>query len=275
MNLWRCGDGDNRFGWIILSEVGLLTSCTILAEQAFRPVPQENLLFVEQAGKPVQKRIIDNGARSQITNSKLQDYIDDDGLRGRLSNFQSLQAAIEAKKYAIDFSTVANQNIKCSARHKYDYLIRRDLQLAADLLKQTYFQTRCRDGYVQIDLPPHSLLQAQSAIAESQILWDSVGWRNLMLRIPATQIMLRVIEQLICDRINVNATFVFSHTTYEQVGDAYLRRLESLIQQRESVSEIACFTSFSIARLDAVIHPILEKIKIRGYIMSGSTTIVK
>jgi len=78
-----------------------------------------------------------------------------------------------------------------------------------------------------------------------------------MLRIPATQIMLRVIEQLICDRINVNATFVFSQTTYEQVGDAYLRGLESLIQQGESLSEIACFTSFSIGHLDAVIHPLL------------------
>jgi hypothetical protein len=147
MNLWhRCGDGDNRFGWIILSEVGLLTSCTILAEQAFRPVPQENLLFVEQAGKPVQKRIIDNGARFQITNSKLQDYIDDPGLRGVLSNFQSLQAAIEAKKYAIDFSTLASQNIERSAGHTYDYLIRRNLQLAADLRKPTHSQTCGGDG---------------------------------------------------------------------------------------------------------------------------------
>jgi hypothetical protein len=106
-------------------------------------------------------------------------------------------------------------------------------------------------------------LQTQSAIAEAQILWDSVGWRNLMLRIPVAQIMLPVIAQLIRDR-NVNAAFVFSQTTYEQVGDAYLRGLESLIQQGESVIEIACFTSFSIARLDAVIHPLLEKIKIRG-----------
>jgi len=174
-----------------------------------------------------------------------------------LSNFQSLQAAIEEKKYDFDFSTLAHQHIKRSAGHKYDYLIRRDLQLAADLLKQTHSQTRGRDGYVQIDLPPHSLLQAQSAIAEAQILWDSVGWCNLMLRIPTTQIMLPVIAQLICDRINVNATFVFSQTTYEQVGDAYLPGLESLIQQGKSVSEIACFTSFSIARLDAVIHPLL------------------
>ena len=124
------------------------------------------------------------------------------------------------------------------------------------MLKQTYSQTRGRDGYVQVDIPPHSLLlQAQSAIAEAQILWHSVGWRNLMLRIPATQIMLPVIAQLIRDRINVNATFVFSQTTYDQVGDAYLRGLESLIQQGESVSEIAGFTSFSINRLDAVIYP--------------------
>jgi transaldolase len=200
---------------------------------------------------------LDSFERSWITNSKLQHYIDDHRLRGVLSNFQSLQAAIEATKYAIDFSTLAHQNLKLSPGHKYDYLIRRGLQLAADLLKQTHSQTCGLDGYVQIDLPPHSLLQAQSAIAEAQILWDSVGWRNLMLRIPAAQIMLPMIAQLICDRINVNATFVFSQTTYEQVGDAYLRGLESLIQQGESVSEIACFTSFSIARLDEVIHPLL------------------
>jgi hypothetical protein len=34
-------------------------------QQAFRPVPQENLSFVEQAGKPVHKRLIENGAISQ------------------------------------------------------------------------------------------------------------------------------------------------------------------------------------------------------------------
>ena len=63
-----------------------------------------------------------------------------------LSNFQSLQAAIEEKKYAIDFSTLANQKIERFPGHKYDYLIRRDLQLATDLLKQTHCQTRGGDG---------------------------------------------------------------------------------------------------------------------------------
>ena len=89
---------------------------------------------------------LDNFDRSWITNSKLQHYIDDHELRGVLSKFQSLQAAIEGKEYAIDFSTLPHQNIKLSPGHKYDYLIRRDLQLAADLLKQTHSQTRGREG---------------------------------------------------------------------------------------------------------------------------------
>lgn len=194
--------------------------------------------------------------RGWITSGQLQHYIDDDGLRGVLSNFQSLQAAIQGQEYDRDFSTLARQGDKLSTRQYYDYLVKRDLQLAADLLKQTYSQTYGRDGYVQVDLPPHSLLQAEAAIAEAQKIWQSVGWCNLMLRIPATQIMLPVIERLISDRINVNATFVFSQTTYEQVFDAYLRGLETLIQQGESASDVACFTSFSMGRFDAAIYPL-------------------
>jgi transaldolase len=128
------------------------------------------------------------------------------------------------------------------------------MQLAADLLKQTHSQTHGREGYVQVDLPPHSLLQSETAIIEAQKIWQSVGWCNLMLRIPATQIMLPVIEQLISDHINVNATFVFSQTMYKKVLNAYFLGLESLIQQGESVSDVACFASFSISRFDIAMH---------------------
>jgi transaldolase len=209
-----------------------------------------NLLHsLQQRGQSVW---LDGFERGWITSGQLQYSIDDDGLRGVLSNFQSLQAAIQGQEYDRDFSTLARQGSKLSARQYYDYLVMRDLQLAADLLKQTYTQTHGRDGYVQVDLPPYSLLQAETAIAEAQKIWQSVGWRNLMLRIPATQIMLPVIEQLISDRINVNATFVFSQTVYEQVFNAYLQGLETLIQQGESVSDIACFTSFSMGCFNAV-----------------------
>jgi len=199
---------------------------------------------------------LDGFERGWITSGQLQHSIDDDGLRGVLSNFQNLQAAIKGQEYDRDFSTLARQGSKLSARQYYDYVIMRDLQLAADLLKQTYTQTHGRGGYVQVDLPPHSLLQAETAITEARKIWQSVGWCNLMLRIPATQIMLPVIEQLISDRMNVNATFVFSQTMYEKVLNAYFLGLESLIQQGESVSDVACFASFSMGRFDAAIHPL-------------------
>ncbi|MEG4307038.1 hypothetical protein QUB16_30685 [Microcoleus sp. D3_18a_C4] len=35
-------------------------------EQAFRPVPQRVNFLVEQAGKPVPKKLIENGATSQL-----------------------------------------------------------------------------------------------------------------------------------------------------------------------------------------------------------------
>jgi hypothetical protein len=54
---------------LILSVVShMLHHCQLtFYEQAFRPVPQENLSFVEQAGKPV----ADNGARYQLYRSDL------------------------------------------------------------------------------------------------------------------------------------------------------------------------------------------------------------
>lgn len=200
---------------------------------------------------------LDEFERGWITSGQLQHYIDADGLRGVLSNFQSLQTAIQRQEYDHDFMTLARQGNKLSARQCYDYLVKRDLQLAADLLKQTHSQTHGRDGYVQIDLPPYSFLQAETAITEAQKIWQSVGWRNLMLRIPATQIMLPVIEQLISDRVNINATFVFSQVTYDQVFNAYLQGLESLIQRGDSVRDIACFTSFSMGRFDTAVHRLI------------------
>jgi hypothetical protein len=79
----------------------------------------------------------------------------------------------------------------------------------------------------------------------------------LLLRIPATPLLLPVIEQLIGDRINVNATFVFSPTVYEKIFDSYLRGLERRIQQGESVSDVVCFVSASMDCLDAMMHPLI------------------
>ncbi len=200
---------------------------------------------------------LDGYERSWISRSQLQQSIEEDGLRGVRSNFQSLQTAIARQEYDRDFTTLAQQRTERTAQSDYDYLIVRDLQLAADLLKQVHSQTQGRDGYVQIDLPSDALLQPETAIAAAQKIWQSVGWSNLLLRIPAAPLMLPVIEQLISDRINVNATLVFSPKVYEQIFNRYLMALERLLQLGESVSDVVCFASVSMSHLNAVINPLI------------------
>lgn len=98
---------------------------------------------------------LDGFERGWISGGALQRYIEEDALKGVRLNFQSLQAALAGEEYDRDFTTLAQQGISQTAKSDYDYLIVRDLQLAADLLKSVHSQTQGRDGYVQIDLPPN------------------------------------------------------------------------------------------------------------------------
>lgn len=212
---------------------------------------------------------LDGFERGWISCGELPQYIEEDGLRGVRSNFESLRLAIQGHDYDRDFTRLAQQKMSRTAQSDYEYLIVRDLQLAADLLKQVHSQTQGRDGYVQIDLPPDALLQSETAIATAQKIWQSVGWSNLLVGVPATQIMLPVIEQLISDRINVNATSVFSPTVYEQVFDGYLRGLKRLIQQGGVASNVVCFVSVSMGLLDTVMTPGIANLEIPFSVMQA------
>jgi transaldolase len=199
---------------------------------------------------------LDGFERSWVSSGQLQQAIEADGVRGVRSNFDALNLAIQGHAYDRDFRTLAQRGSSRSAQSDYEYLLVRDLQLAADRLKQVHVRTQGRDGYVQVDLPPDTLFKAETAIAAAQKIWRAVGWSNLLLRIPATRLMLPVIEQLLGEGMNVNATLVFSPSVYEQVFECYLRGLDNQIQPGESVSHGVCFASFAIGQLDAAIHPL-------------------
>jgi transaldolase len=200
---------------------------------------------------------LDGFERNWVSSGQLQQAIEEDGLSGARSNFEALNLAIQGHAYDRDFSTLAQLGMSRSARADYEYLLVRDMQLAADRLKQVHTHTQGRDGYVQVDLPPDTLFEAETAIAAAQKIWRAVGWSNLLLRIPATRLMLPVIEELLREGMNVNATLVFSLNVYNQVFDSYLRGLEKQIQLGKSVSQGVCFVSFAIDRLDVAINPLI------------------
>lgn len=198
---------------------------------------------------------LDGFERSWVSSGHLQQAIEEGELRGVRSNFDALNLAIQGHAYDRDFSTLAQRDSSRSARSNYEYLLVRDLQLAADRLKPVHAHTQGQDGYVQVDLPPDTLLEAETALVAAQKIWQSVGWSNLLVRIPATQLLLPVIEHLIGNCINVNATFVFSSSICEQVFECYLRGLERLIRQGQSASSVVCFVSIAMGHLDTVIAP--------------------
>lgn len=199
---------------------------------------------------------LDGFERSWVCSGQLQQAIEAGGVRGVRTNFDALNLAIQGQAYDRDFRTLAQRGSSRGAQTDYEYLLVRDLQLAADRLKQVHVHTQGQDGYVQVDLPPDTLFNVETAIAAAQRIWRAVGWSNLLLRIPATRLMLPVIEQLLREGMNVNATLVFSPSVYNQVFERYRRGLESQSQPGELVSHAVCFVSFAIGQLDAAINPL-------------------
>jgi transaldolase len=194
---------------------------------------------------------LDGIERNSILNSRLQRSIDN-GLRGLLSNFTSLEQAIRAGDYDRDFQSIASGS-DLNPASIYEYLTIQDMQLAADLMKAVYDRTHATDGFVNLDLSPYLAIDTQATLTEARRLWQAVGWSNLMLKIPATAATIPAIEQLVAEGINVNATLLCSQIVYERVAEAYLRGLEALSIEGKEVSKVASVASFSIGRLDEAV----------------------
>jgi transaldolase len=202
---------------------------------------------------------LDGIERNSILTGRLQRSIDN-GLRGLLSNFTSLEQAIRAGDYDRDFQSISHDP-DLDPASIYKYLTIQDMQLAADLMKAVYDRTHATDGFVNLDLSPYLAIDTQTTLTEARRLWQAVGWSNLMLKIPATAATIPAIlilrgsanEQLIAEGININATLLCSRIVYERVAEAYLRGLEALLIEGKEVSKVASVASFSIGRLDEAV----------------------
>jgi len=206
---------------------------------------------------------LDGLDRNLILTGQLQRLVDK-GLRGVISNFTSLEQAIREGSYDRDFRAIKHE-LDNNSQSLHAYLTIQNMQLAADLMKAVHNQTHAVDGFVNLDLPPMVALTPQATLTEARRLWQTVGWSNFMLKIPATATTVSVIEQLIGEGININVTLLFSQAVYEQVAEAYFRGLETLSVQGKQVSNVASVASVSVSLLDNAIDALLDKhLKIAG-----------
>ncbi len=115
-------------------------------------------------------------------------------------------------KEAILNSSVYKEEIKkltnLSAKEIYEELACEDIRLAADILKPLY--EKGDDGFISIEIDPRLCDDAKESIKEGKRLYEKIGKKNVMIKVPATKAGYEVIEELVSMGINVNVTLVFS-----------------------------------------------------------------
>jgi transaldolase / glucose-6-phosphate isomerase len=195
--------------------------------------------------------------RSLMTSGELKRMIEDDAVVGMTSNPTIFEKAIGGSS---DYDE-ALKTLVASGRSDEEImlsLIVEDIQMAADVLKPIYDQTKHKDGYVSIEVLPRVADDTQGTIAMAHDLFDRVGRPNIFIKIPATDAGLPAIEQCIADGLNINITLMFSVKVYEDVAHAFIRGLQRRLKQGEAV-DIASVASFFVSRVDTAVDKLLEQ----------------
>ena len=194
--------------------------------------------------------------RNLLASGEFSRLIKEDGLRGVTSNPSIFEKAITGSTdYTETLRTLAPQYR--DAKSLFEQVAIRDIQDAADLLRQVYEQTHRRDGYVSLEVSPHLASDTQGTVEEARRLWRAVGRDNVMIKVPATPAGIPAVEQLISEGINVNVTLLFAQETYVLVAQAYLAGLAKRAAGGGDVSAVASVASFFISRIDTAIDALL------------------
>ena len=198
----------------------------------------------------IHRRLTDSGGLNRL--------IAEDGLSGITSNPDIFDKAIEG-------SDVYDEAIRDlaragkSAEQIYEAIATEDVGRAADLLRPVFDKLLGADGFVSIEVNPHSAHEEEATIAEARRLWKTLARPNVFIKVPATVAGLRAVRRLLSEGLNVNVTLLFGLERYRAVAEAYLSGLEDRAERGQPVSSIASVASFFLSRIDVMVDPLLEK----------------
>jgi transaldolase len=201
--------------------------------------------------------------RDLIVSGKLKDLIEEDGLRGMTSNPSIFEKAIaDSHDYDKDIQGMVGEGK--SVKAIYESISQQDVQSAADQFRPLYDKTEGKDGYVSLEVNPHLAHDTKGTIEEARRLWSALNRPNVLIKVPATEEGLPVIQQLISEGINVNVTLLFGIPRYRQVVESYLKGIEARAIQEKPVKMVASVASFFLSRIDVLVDPLLEKFIVKG-----------
>ena len=201
----------------------------------------------------------DNISRGLITSGELGKMVDQ-GLMGMTSNPTIFEKAISGSSdYDAQLQEIVARDPGATAMQITRSLMVTDIQMAANVLRPVFEQTRGRDGYVSLEVTPNKARDTEATLREVRELWSTVDRPNVMIKIPATKEGLPAIEQAISEGCNINVTLIFSVARYREVAEAYIRGLERRLAGGQPLAHVASVASVFVSRLDTLVDELLQK----------------
>jgi len=219
---------------------------------------QNPLLAVRELGQSVWLDLI---RRGMLGSGELRRLIREDGLLGVTSNPAIFEKAIAGTH---DYDQ-AIQQLAARARDAettYEMLAVQDIQDAADEFRPVYDSLDGRDGFVSLEVSPRLAEDTAGTLREARRLWSELDRPNVLIKVPGTAEGLPAIRQLISEGISVNVTLLFGLPRYRDVANAYMEGMTARLKAGKPLEHVASVASFFLSRIDALIDPVLDRIKI-------------
>ncbi|HRQ86996.1 MAG TPA: transaldolase family protein, partial [Candidatus Saccharibacteria bacterium] len=159
---------------------------------------------------------LDNLSRDLINSGNLHTYIHK-GVRGMTSNPSILEKAITTSSlYDEQIKRLAYEGL--STEDIYWRIAFDDIKSATQAFLPLWNETDGEDGYVSLEVSPHLANDSQGTLEQARWIWNEINAPNLMVKVPATDACLPIIETLLSEGINVNVTLIFSLPDYKKVA---------------------------------------------------------
>lgn len=138
-----------------------------------------------------------------------------------------------------------------SAKEIYENLAFSDIKSAATSLLPLWERNK-NNGFISIEIDPMLCDEAGKSIDEGRRIFERINMPNVMIKVPATEAGYEVMSALYADKININATLVFSTSQVEKC----LNALGAQDNSSENNSEITpkAVISVFVSRFDRFVE---------------------
>ena len=146
---------------------------------------------------------------------EFKSLLDDGVINGATSNPSIFKSAfLSSQAYQEDKKRLSQM----SPKETYEAMAVYDIQKAADKMSKNFESGD--DGFISIEVDPNFCDDANSTYEEGRRLYETIGRKNVMIKVPATNAGYEAIEMLMSDGIHVNATLIFSYNQAKKAIEA-------------------------------------------------------